>query len=180
MNFEDLQKLWNATTPGAGPQLPQDRELIALAQRDDAKFDQMIRARDRREITAAVTLATFFAVTGLIMRHYDRTAWPFAVTAAAMLFVGAFILTEKRIAHWRAGPPPETVLGELDAAHRHVARQIWLLKHVAWWYLIPAQAGWLLFYLALFSASCRCRWQFCWGRGSSGGSVASSHAACGN
>ena len=148
MNFEEIQKLWEAQSPAVGEGAP-DPALLARIKAESAKFATMIRRRDRRELVAGIFYAVVFLLTGLLAWKLGGQVWLFVVAAGAMLGVCAFLVGEKTLAARRDGPTPETLLGNLKADRRQVARQIWLLRNVAWWYLFPAQLGWLLFYLGI-------------------------------
>jgi hypothetical protein len=56
-----------------------------------------------------------------------------------------FLLGEKALARLRQRAAGNTLLDELGRAREHVRRQIWLLRNVAWWYILPAQVAWWLF-----------------------------------
>lgn len=144
MNIERLQELWKNQSATLPP-LPDDAALLAKIKGDSAEFDLTIRRRDRRELWAGLKYAGFFAALSLVPAARGE-AWSFAVAAGSMAGVMLFLLGEKILATRSSrGLPRDTLLDELSFARREVGRQIWLLRNVAWWYVLPAQAAWWFF-----------------------------------
>jgi len=77
---------------------------------------------------------------------YDRSVPPLGVAqqewfylpiAGACLWVGAFMLVDRWLQS-RKGPLPADPLRTcIEASREQVDHQIWLLRNVLWWYLLP-------------------------------------------
>jgi len=72
------------------------------------------------------------------MRH---NIWPLTVLAILVFYVGVFLLVDhilqRRKKPTLTGPLLECIEGSLN----QVNHQIWLLKNVLWWYLLPPGVG---------------------------------------
>jgi len=150
MNIDRLQELWKSQSANLPP-LPEDAALLAKIKADSTEFDLMIRRRDRRELMAGLKYAGFFAVLAAAQRG-DRLAWVFAAAAGCMAAVMFFLLGEKALARVTRRSRQESLMDELGAARAEVGRQIWLLRNVAWWYVLPAQVAWWLFALGVLGS----------------------------
>ena len=69
------------------------------------------------------------------------------IAAILPLGVAAFFLIDRWLAGKRHAPQGDQVLAEIDRAADAVKHQIWLLRNVFWWYLLPI--GLSVFFLAL-------------------------------
>lgn len=134
MNFDDLQKAWQSQT---GRKLSLDADLLLeMVHRNKKSFESMVFWRDVREAGTAFVLTAYFTCSA-ITDHL----WPLYVTAAGCLWVGLFILRD----HWiqrRINPIAKDSLKEcVETSLKQVIHQTWLLKNVAWWYLMPIELG---------------------------------------
>lgn len=157
MNFEALQKLWSEQTSGR-VELPARAELFARVKKESREFDAMIAKRDRAELGTGAVLIAVFTGSGLVYGRSAGVAWPFYAAAVCMLWVFAFFVVEKRLARRHRPSNTEPLRGALDAAISHVRRQLWMLRNVMWWYLLPAQTGWFLFFLGILLTPAFPRW----------------------
>lgn len=147
MNIEHLQELWEKQSASLPP-LPDDAALLAKIKAESEEFDRTIRRRDRRELLAGLKFGGFFAVLAAIFSGRG-VAWPYAAAAGGMAVVILFLLGEKALARMRRSKQSGTLLAELGRARVEVGRQLWLLRHVAWWYVLPAQVAWGFFGLGV-------------------------------
>ena len=71
------------------------------------------------------------------------------------LFIAVF-MTVDRIAQKRKQPKRnETLAGCLESSLAEVEHQIWLLKNVLWWYLLPPGIGFVAFSLGMVVSTMR-------------------------
>jgi hypothetical protein len=135
MNFEDLQKAWKSQDTGARLVIDADI-LLNEVRRNQQQFRATIFWRDVREVGAAFLLAVFFVVLG-IQRH----DWTHGLVALACFGVGAFMMAD-RLRQRRMQPAADATLKScVETSLRQVNHQIWLLKNVFWWYLLPIAAA---------------------------------------
>ncbi len=144
MNFEDLQQTWQRQPV---PVVHDQSALLEKVQAGAAAFEHTIRRRDNREIGAALLVSIIFGL--MVPRH----GWPYAFVAAESLVLAAFFLFDRRRQRRWADAFDETLLGQLDRAIRLTAHQLWLLKNIFWWYLLPFLVGMLLIHAHEIPAS---------------------------
>lgn len=129
MLLEELQKTWQSQ-PTSTISIDADA-LIGQVRRKQREFRTTIFWRDFREVAVALVLAVVF------MMKTRHDGWPSLTVSAACLWIAGFILVDR----WRRlGQRPASdhaLLDRLDEALSEVKHQIWLLKNVAWWYLLP-------------------------------------------
>ncbi len=135
MNLEELESAWRE----------QERDLIsttdphALAQKirtQQRRFKRTIFWRDTREVGSSVFLVPFFIFCGWV-----QSIWGWYVLAAAVLVPDFFLLAGRL--RQRRGEPRfgQSVLAGIEFSLGQVDHQIWLLRNVFWWYLLPLSIG---------------------------------------
>lgn len=150
MNLDDAKRLL-AQVDAEGGSMPAatDAEILAMLKADSARFDRMIRRRDRIETIAAVLVALVFL---------PQLWWGSWLTRlGVVLFVAGSVLTYVRLRGARRDAPSpdmtapvvEMIRGRLDS----VDAQIRLLESVFWWYLAPLGLGVILIFAGGVGAS---------------------------
>ena len=137
MNFEDIQKDWRQQSERETVIIKTDI-LLKEVQRNKQSFDVAIFWRDVREAGGSFAMMIFFIYQS-IKNHNTILLYP----AAACLFVGTYMVID-RIKLKRRFPYSEQNSSLKDCIKislGHVNHQIWLLKNVAWWYLLPFAIG---------------------------------------
>jgi hypothetical protein len=135
MNFEQLQDVWQHEAGGAKISIRAD-VLLRELQHNQQHFRNTILWRDVREIGVTGIMTLVFGYLGIRDRQ-----WSFHVLALACCGVGIFMLIDRW--HQRRQRPVKTVPVRscVEASLTEVNHQIWLLKNVIWWYLLPFQVG---------------------------------------
>ncbi|MDB6119791.1 MAG: hypothetical protein JWO08_3572 [Verrucomicrobiaceae bacterium] len=138
MSFEELQKSWQAQAPARKISIDADL-LLKEVRRNQSQFRTTIFWRDFREVGVAACMIICFLYHGV--RHHD---WSNFLVVAACAWVGAFMLID-RLAQRKKTPLNQDPLKAcIEASHAQVSHQIWLLRNVFWWYLLPIAAAILL------------------------------------
>ncbi len=135
MNFEDLQKTWQAQPAGATLTIGAD-VLLREVRRNQRHFVALIFWRDAREIVVCVILVACFGWQG--WRQQD---WTDFLLALAGLWVGAFMVVDRVRQRRKTPRNSDSLRGCVETSLHQVKHQIWLLKNVAWWYLLPILAA---------------------------------------
>ncbi|MDR3456938.1 MAG: serine hydrolase [Verrucomicrobiae bacterium] len=142
MNFEDLQKAWQSQDPGAKVTVDAD-VLLKLVRRDHKKFVRTIFWRDAREVGVAYVLTWVF-IHGALSQSawYVKTGMPAAVWSLCLIGVacfgvGTFILVDRWLRRGKRPIASDSLVNCLETSLREINHQIWLLKNVFWWYLLP-------------------------------------------
>lgn len=136
MNFEELQNVWQSGPP-AGTAPTVDPRLLTAVRRRSRQFSRLIFWRDVREVAASGLVAVVFGRIALAAQAEGARAWPAWIAALLPLAVAGFLLIDRWLTRRRTDPAGESVALELARAAAAVRHQIWLLRHVQWWYLLP-------------------------------------------
>jgi hypothetical protein len=143
MNFEKIQKAWQSQDTGAKVTINAD-VLLKEVRRNQQQFRAMILWRDVREVGVAAGLTVLF----LFWSIRDRV-WCLDWLALACMWVGIFMLVD-RWRQRRKRPITNNPLRScIEASLIQVNHQIWLLKNVFWWYLLPLAIGAGVFIISL-------------------------------
>ena len=135
MNDDEIQKVWQSQ--GQGPQLALDTDLVLNeVRRNQRQFRAMLFWRDTREIGVAACLTCLFAYWA----NRDRE-WALYLLAFACLGVGLFMLADRWLQNKKQPVANDSLRSCVEASLSQVNHQIWLLKNVFWWYLLPVNAG---------------------------------------
>ncbi len=131
MNFEEIQHVWKSQDEGGSITLNANL-LLKEVRRNQRQFESMILWRDFREGGIAMCLVYFFWRAGVRQEN-----WTYSLLALACFGVGLFIIVD-RLRQRRRRPLMENSLrGCLLTSLDQVSHQIWLLRHVFWWYQLP-------------------------------------------
>src|SRR5262245_24104908 len=138
MNFEDFQKSWQSQDGGKKVSINAD-VLLSEVRRNQEQFRQTILWRYVREVGIAMLLVPVFIYFGL------KVSWTLHLAAFGCFVVGAFIVFDRRRQCRKTleqGSLKESAATSLE----EVNHQIWLLKNILWWYLLPLAVPMLLFF----------------------------------
>jgi Na+/proline symporter len=135
MNFEDLQKTWQSQDASAKVTINAD-VLLKEVRRNQRQFWATIFWRDLREVGVAFLLTLFFLHQG--MRHHD---WTDHLLAFAGFGVGTFMVVDRLLQRRKQPVANDSLKSCIESSLLQVNHQIWLLKNVFWWYLMPFAAA---------------------------------------
>ena len=131
MNDDELKHLWQTQpVPAAGGDV---NVLATTARQKHRQFRRTIFWRDFREVGVAVLLIPYFLFWG----GDKEVPWEKFLIVLALVFVGGFMIVDRlrqRKGSVESSAPVVDVLGQALAEVEH---QIWLLRHVLWWYIGP-------------------------------------------
>ncbi|HUI08351.1 MAG TPA: hypothetical protein VL486_15225 [Verrucomicrobiae bacterium] len=140
MNPDELKELWHDQL--AGRRLTLDAGIV-LRQIEQSKrdFEATMFWRDVREVGAALLAAAFFLWFGI-----KDGIWPLLVAAALTAGVGVFMVVDRYLQRRRRPPYSDPLLACAEESLAQIDHQIWLLKNVFWWCLLPLGLGCVLFW----------------------------------
>ena len=131
MDFDDMQKAWQGQKAPERMTISTD-VLLREVRRNELSLRATLIWRDFREVSAAALLAGWFSFKA-VRDH----AWPDYICAVLCAGVGVFIIID-RLARKRKQPSfNDTLKSCLESSLAEVNHQIWLLRNVFWWYLLP-------------------------------------------
>jgi len=133
MNFDELQQAWqDQPAPAAiNPDL-----LLREVRHNQRHFQSLIFWRDVREVGVATLLAVYFA-----WRGWHNQRWPDEMLALTCLGIGIFMLVDRWRQRGRRPLPNDPLKACVVHSLHAVTHQIWLLKNILWWYLLPLGVG---------------------------------------
>jgi hypothetical protein len=131
MEFDDLQKAWQDQKMPARVTINTDA-LLREVRRNELNLLTTLIWRDVREISAALLLVVWYSYKAL--RDH---AWPDYLCAALCASVGLFILVDRLLRRNTRPTFSGTLKSCLESSLAEVNHQIWLLRNVFWWYLLP-------------------------------------------
>lgn len=137
MNYDELQRVW-AEQPTPPPPAGSAAETVWQTVRDKSRaFSRTILWRDLREVAACGLVMFIFGGIAAEATAEGAPAWPAQLAVALTFGVAAFLLIDRWLARRRFVPRGEAVLVEIERAADAVRHQVWLLRNVHWWYLLP-------------------------------------------
>ncbi len=141
MNPDDFKRAWQTQTSQA--RLTMDAELVLdEVRRDQVRFTAAIFWRDVREVGTSLLMVPLWVYLGV----KNSLPWTWYLAVPAFLWIAGYMLVD-RMRHKRQPAEPSELLRQyVESSLAHVEHQIWLLRHVLWWYLLPLALAMLAFW----------------------------------
>jgi hypothetical protein len=115
--------------------------LLEEVQRNHRKLATTILWRDVREVGMAVLMVPLWFYLGVKL----SLPWTWYLTVPALVWIAGFMLAD-RLRHKRQHPEPSEPLRQrVEGSLAQVEHQIWLLRNIFWWYLLPLALSMLAF-----------------------------------
>src|SRR5687767_749606 len=132
MSPDDLRRAWQAQT--SHTRLRVDAELLLQeVRRNQRFFTAMLFWRDVREVGLSLLLVPLWFYLGATL----SLPWAWYYTVPVLLWIAGFMLVD-RIRFRRQHPEPgESLRRCVESSLAQVEHQIWLLRNVLWWALLP-------------------------------------------
>jgi hypothetical protein len=133
MNPDSFQQAWQTQTSQTRLTIDADL-LLKEVRRNQQNFTATIFWRDVREVGVALLLVPVWFYMGARL----SLPWTWYLTVPALLWIAGFMLAD-RLRHKRQPPGPgEPLRQSVESSLAQVEHQIWLLRNVFWWSLLPA------------------------------------------
>ncbi len=136
MNFEALQKAWQAQYPGAQVTIDADA-LLKEVRRNQRRFASLIFWRDVREVSVALLLVPLWIYLGREMHR----PWTWYLAIPVLLWIAGFHLADRMRQKRRQPKPGDTLRECIESSLAQIEHQIWLLRNVFWWNVLPMGAA---------------------------------------
>jgi CubicO group peptidase (beta-lactamase class C family) len=141
MNPDDLKEAWLAQTSQTRLTIDADL-LLKEVRRNQQSFAGTIFWRDVREVGVSLLMVPVWFYLGA--KH--SLPWTWYLGVPALLWVAGFMLVD-RMRHKSQGPEQgESLSRRVEISLAEVEHQIWLLRNVLWWYLLPPGLAVLAFF----------------------------------
>ncbi|MEM9657630.1 MAG: hypothetical protein AAF961_04640 [Planctomycetota bacterium] len=142
MSPDDFQQAWRAQA--ARTRVTIDAALLLEeVQRDQRAFRAMILGRDSVEILVALVMIPVWFYLGALI----SLPWTWYLGVPALLWMAGFMLVFRLRHPQRASRPDDSLLECVKNSLRQVENQIWLLRNVLWWYLLPPGVALTVFFV---------------------------------
>ncbi|MBL8892442.1 MAG: hypothetical protein JNL67_20875 [Planctomycetaceae bacterium] len=135
MSFDDLKSKWLAHDHG----IPLDINaelLLREVRRNHRALELQLWQRDFGEVVAAALITAVFATLAVSLHE-----WSLLLCAAGSLVVGCFFVVDRWRQRLRRSSFGDSLISTIEASLLEVEHQIWLLRNILWWYLLPLVPG---------------------------------------
>lgn len=141
MHPDELKRLWQ--TQASQARLTIDADLLLKeVRRNQQAFTAIIVGRDIREVGTALFMIPVWFYLGAKL----SLPWTWYLTVPVLLWIAGFMLVDRK-RHHRDAPEPSAPLREhVEISLAQVEHQIWLLRNVFWWYLLPPSLSLMAFF----------------------------------
>lgn len=141
MDPDSFQKAWQAHA--SQTRVTVDANLLLKAvQREQQDFRATIFWRDAREIGVALLMVPLWFYLGF----ETSVPWTWYLTVPALIWVAGFMLVYRLRHNQKPSPQDEPLLSCIERSLSEVENQIWLLRNIFWWYLLPPSISLLAYF----------------------------------
>ncbi|NJM54838.1 MAG: hypothetical protein HC841_01905 [Verrucomicrobiae bacterium] len=130
------------------------RLLLNEVRRNERQFQSVLFWRDTREIGVALFLVPVWFAMGAKL----DLPWTWYLCVPSLLWVAGFMWWDRRGQRRHRTNPDDTLLESVSHSLAEVEHQIWLLRNVQWWYLLPLIVPMFAFFAQLAWRDARDSW----------------------
>jgi hypothetical protein len=142
MSPDDFQQAWQASSLHERATIDADL-LLKEVQRNQQQFAYTILARDIREVGVALILIPVWLYLGARL----PLPWTWYLVIPGLIWIAAFMVVDRRRHNQRPPEPDGPLRGQIKHSLAQVEHQIWLLRNVFWWYILPIAIPCLAFFV---------------------------------
>lgn len=152
---DEFQQAWKSQSSHTQVTIHSDllMEEVKQHRRD---FRSLIFWRDFREVGIALLLIPVWFYLG----HAADSPWTFYLTVPALIWVAGFMLIDRRRQQDKNVGPGGSLVDCVNDSLREVDHQIWLLRNVFWWYLLPFCISIMIFFAHVAWLTSGAWWEF--------------------
>lgn len=132
MNPDPYQEAWKMQPTHPPLAIDPDR-LLAEVREGERTFAAMIFLRDAREVGVSLVMIPVWIVMGVKI----GLPWTWYLTIPGLVWIAAFMLIDRRRQRRKRPAAGESLRSHVEESLAQVEHQIWLLRNVVWWYLLP-------------------------------------------
>jgi hypothetical protein len=136
MNLDELPSAWGCQNWRINTE-----NLAESMQRLDRSFSRTIFWRDAREIGVSLGLIPVWIGLGIGL----SLPWTWYLAIPGLGWIAGFMLVDRVRQRWSEPAAGGSLRSGVEWTLSQVEHQIWLLRHVHWWYLLPLAAPMLAF-----------------------------------
>lgn len=155
MDPDKYQQAWQANAAQTNITINSDL-LFKEVQRSRQNFLSVIFRRDLVEVGIALLLLPYWFYQGI----RSSLPWTWYLTVPALVWVAGFILIDRKRHPQATCQPGESLRQCVWESLAQVEHQIWLLRNVFWWYLLPFSISVMAFFVHVAWLSSNRWWEF--------------------
>ena len=142
MDPDPLQEAWQSQPQ---PAIDAD-QLVGEFHRGQKQFAATIFWRDVREVGVSLILLPVWVGMGVGI----GLPWTWYLVMPALVWIVAFMTADRMRLRRRRAQPGDPLVRGVESSLAEVEHQIWLLRNVHWWYLLPLAVPMLAFFAHIF------------------------------
>ena len=155
MCLDEYQQAWKSESSQLNATF--DTDLLSKEVHQSCKrFQSTIFWRDVREIGTSLVMIPLWIAMGICL----SLPWTWYVTVPAMLWIAGFMLMDRKRHPRHTNDPGAPLLVNANRSLAQVEHQIWLLRNVFWWYLLPPSISLMAFFIHVAWQSSNGWWGF--------------------
>ncbi|HZJ14144.1 MAG TPA: hypothetical protein VFD27_03795 [Chthoniobacteraceae bacterium] len=129
---DELKSAWQSQI--APQRLTLDAGLVLNeVRRNERQFAATIWCRDVCEVGVALLLVPVWIYLGI----KQSLPWSWYLVVPTLLWIAGFMIVDRMRQRPRQPGPGDTLRSSIESSLAQVEHQIWLLRNVFWWYLLP-------------------------------------------
>lgn len=141
MSPDKFQQAWQ--TQSSQSRLTIKAELLLKeVQRNERLFTAIVFWRDVREVGVALVLVPIWIYVGVTF----AIPWTWFLSVPAMLWIAGFMLVDRLRHKQQPLEGSQPLCQHVERSLAQIEHQIWLLRNVFWWYLLPLALAVLAFF----------------------------------
>ena len=140
MNPDNFQRAWQSQSSQAHLKVDADLLLKEL-QRNQHYFTAVIFWRDVREVGTALLMVPLWIYLGVKLSF----PWTWYLTVPALVWIAGFMVAARMRRKRQPPASGEPLRKRAESLLAQVEHQIWLLRNVFWWYLLPVALSGMAF-----------------------------------
>lgn len=141
MEPDKYQQAWQTHSAQTRVTIDAD-SLLNVVRRSQRDFRATIFWRDFREVGVSILLIPLWLFLGIIF----SLPWTWYLEVPALIGVAAFFLVDRMRHPQKPSEPGEPLQECIQNSLAQVEHQIWLLRNVLWWYILPFAIPMLVFF----------------------------------
>ena len=142
MSLDKYQQAWKSEA--AQDHVTFDADSLATeVQQSHGTFRSMIFWRDVREVGTSLLMIPLWFVLGYLI----PVPWTWWLTVPVLLWIAGFMLWNRKRHPQHLSEPGGSLLFCAKESLAQVEHQIWLLRNVFWWYLLPPSISIMTFFI---------------------------------
>lgn len=141
MDPDNYQQAWQAHSSQTRVIIDADL-LLKEVQRDQLNFRSAIFFRDFGEVGIALLMIPLWFYLGAV----TSSPWTWYLTVPVLVWMAGFMLVYRMRHKPKPSQPDEPLLLCVKRSITEVEDQIWLLRNIFWWYLLPPSISIMAFF----------------------------------